>query len=54
MVFEKEYCLHYKSIETLDPQGRGLGWHDLCWGPLDIATYQINKRWTLMFQRRRF
>ena len=32
----------------------GHGWHNLCRGPLAIATYKISKLCALWFQRRRF
>ena len=33
---------------------QGYGWHNLCRGPLAIATYKISKLCALWFQRRRF
>ena len=42
-------------METLDSQGgaslgpMGLDWHDLCRGPLDIATCETYKLWVIPF-----
>ena len=47
-------------METIDPRGvakfdpGGHDWHNLCRGPLAIATYKISKLWALWYQRRRF